>query len=328
MELKRETEEEKKNSQYDAESLFDPAPEPQTVSKERKRVTDDYSRSSSNTGYSGTSAPVWEEGVERGSFKVSEKQAKEALAPSKQEVRDNTMKILKISEIIMYVLIVFMIAFFFKVNTCDKIDLYFELPKIKTPVIIVIAYFVIDSILVFVLEKKNIGLFLFATVLFFVYPIYRARVVDGRVGLGVLFSIFTLMGFIVLFISAGQTNTRYGVVFKTEDDFTRHTAYELMEQTGDNSQAIGPYLQKKLDISGVEASQEKDKIIVTFSGKGTINFNTTGLSTDKPLNTKVVFEKKLNSKKAKGFEIKEVYLEDGELTKSQVQEYWNIIESN
>lgn len=304
------------------DSLFDPAI-PDTVSKDKRKYSDDYSRSGSNIGYAGTAITDYDEAFEKNAFQISQQQMNKMNEKTTQQLRNERKVILIISEIIVYISCAYAIFCAAMITAKGSIDIYFMLPDLKVPIIIMIVCMCFDALMVCMFHEKKISLFIFAIFLSVFYPLYRSKAMGNAILIGLLGTMIVFFSFTMLFVNVGQRYTKYGIVVTTEDELARHSAYDLMNQIGDNGQEIGPYLMKKLDMNSIMAEQKKGEIYVSFSGTGSFNIDNMGLDIGKKTPTTVTFVKEND---AKSYSLNDVKMNGASLNLNDQALYWSTVE--
>ena len=296
----------------------------QVVDPAKKRYTDDYSRSSSNTGYVGTAAPDWVEGVERNSFRVTEEEAAKALAPTAKQQRERNAKFLRISEFVMYGFFLIFIIWLAFASLRDGVDIIPAVHNIPVVMIILEAYIIFDSILAYNLGEKKIGLFIFAVLLGIFYPSYRNKVLALN-GFGIACTILTIFACVMFGVNCGRAYGSYGAVLLIDSEHTRHEIVSLYEQTGDNGHKIGPYLTRRLTVEDATTDTDKGVSTLTLTGKGYIYLDNLGAAEndDEPINTTLIFTKTPDEPQ---YKLTGATLNDKELTDNMLSQYWNIIQ--
>ena len=320
MELKKNEETDEKL--VDLDSMFD-SPKADTVSKDFRKYTDDYSRSSSNIGYAGTALTDWDDTFERNAFQMSQKQMEQLEAPTAQDIKKERNGIVRASMVLVIASYAYLIFRTAMITSKDPIDIYFNLPKLITPAIIVIVCMCFDALMVNMFEDRAISLFFFALFLGIFYPFYRCKVVGGTLLPGLSCSLLALFAAAMLFTNIGQQKTKYGKTIYVEDEEIRHSAYEVLIQEGDNNREIGLSLQKKLDIESVTMEDKKDGRYITFIGTGKLNIDNLGVESGKHTPTEVIFLKEKESDKYTFYHAK---MNGGDLTTNQDALYWETIE--
>lgn len=296
--------------------------EDKVIDPSRKRLSDDYSRSGTNTGYAGTIASDYDAGIERNSFRMSKEDVERALSPTEKQKREQSARFLKVSEFIMYVFYIAMVVFLAVVSMKEQIDIIHSLHNLPVVLIILEAYIIFDAILVYNLGEKKMSLFIFAIFLGFLYPAHRRHVLAGN-GFGVVCSILVVFACIMLGVNLGRATSTYGKMLMLESEHTRHEVVALYEQIGDNGHHIGPYLTRKFTPETAEVNTEKDTTTLTMSGNGRVYFDSLGTKAEDTVDTKLVFTKTFEDP---NYVLTTVFLNGIEVNDNMMKQYWNIIE--
>ena len=303
--------------------IYDETPG-QTVSDAKKNLSNDYSRSGTNTTYVGVQAAEYDDKIEKNSFRISEEEMKKALSKTAHEKKEQNSKILLVTEIITYLAFAFLVFTVFRTSRLEAYDIIYNMKNVSLALIILTGVLIIDALFVFFLEARKPMLFIFAAILGVFYPIYRSKIVNGRLGIGVVCSLLTCFAWIMLFVTAGQAVTKYGKeIIYTEDEFTRHEAVALMEQENANGKPLGIVI-KNIDKKGIleiTASESGDKTTLIVSGVGPKDINIGNLNFNNPngININLTFEKKTETDP---YEIKDISFDDTSLTSSQLKKFW------
>ena len=303
--------------------IYDETPG-QTVSDAKKNLSNDYSRSGTNTTYVGVQAAEYDDKIEKNSFRISEEEMKKALSKTAHEKKEQNSKILLVTEIITYLAFAFLVFTVFRTSRLEAYDIIYNMKNVSLALMILTGVLIIDALFVFFLEARKPMLFIFAAILGVFYPIYRSKIVNGRLGIGVVCSLLTCFAWIMLFVTAGQAVTKYGKeIIYTEDEFTRHEAVALMEQENANGKPLGIVI-KNIDKKGIleiTASESGDKTTLIVSGVGPKDINIGNLNFNNPngININLTFEKKTETDP---YEIKDISFDDTSLTSSQLKKFW------
>lgn len=296
----------------------------QTISAEKKHISDDYSRSGTNTSYVGGKAAEYDEKIEKNSFRMSEEEMKKALSKTAHEKKEDRSKLLLAMEIIIYLAFAFLIFMLFMASRQKPYDIIYNMKNVSLAIMVLGAVLIVDAVMVFILEARKAALFLFAIILGIFYPVYRNKVVNGRMGLGIVCTLLTCFAWIMLGVTAGQAVTRYGkTIIYTEDEYTRHAAVELMEQQDENGKPLGTTI-KSLENKGIqeiEALSEggKESIVISGTGPKEVNIGNTNYNNPNGINIDLSFEK---NAKNNIYEIKEISFDGTPLTDSQKKKLW------
>ena len=299
--------------------------EPKRKDPIRKKYSDDYSRTGTNSGYVDNVIEEWDENIEKNSFHISAREAEEALAKTTQEKKADTARFLRVSEVLMYAAFAFVIVMLVLLITGDKLDILYNLGGVKISLAVLYAYLIIDAILVYnnIIEKKA-TLFIIALLVPIAYPPYRNKLANDSAGFGILCSILFVFAFVMTFVTFGQTYTKYGNLIKIENNTTRHSAINILEQNDENGKKYINYLPKWITIEDVEVSNKKNDTLVTFSGTGKIDYTETlNPVTDNRVPTTIVFT---NKNDGSGYKISAVTIKDNKLSKSELEQYILYIE--
>ena len=303
--------------------IYDETPG-KTVSDAKKNLSNDYSRSGTNTTYVGVQAAEYDDKIEKNSFRISEEEMKKALSKTAHEKKEQNSKILLVTEIITYLAFAFLVFTVFRTSRLEAYDIIYNMKNVSLALMILTGVLIIDALFVFFLEARKPMLFIFAAILGVFYPIYRSKIVNGRLGIGVVCSLLTCFAWIMLFVTAGQAVTKYGKeIIYTEDEFTRHEAVALMEQENANGKPLGIVI-KNIDKKGIleiTASESGDKTTLIVSGVGPKDINIGNLNFNNPngININLTFEKKTETDP---YEIKDISFDDTSLTSSQLKKFW------
>ena len=114
--------------------FFDKEKEPDQI---KKKYSDDYSRSGTNTGYEGDVIREWDTGLERNSFQITEEEMEAALAPTELDKRIRNSKIMLASEIALGIGYLILIILCVMVTTSEPVDILFNVKTLITPVILI-----------------------------------------------------------------------------------------------------------------------------------------------------------------------------------------------
>ena len=242
MELKKDSNTYNGPKDMDFDGMFDTPIDDslkQTISEEKKHLSNDYSRSGTNTSYVGGQAAEWDEQIEKNAFRMSEEQMKKTLSKSDNEKTKERAKILLVTEILTYLAFAFLVYMIIQTTRMPNYDIPHNLKYISLGIMVLTIVLVFDAVMVFVLESRKVMLLVFALVLGVFYPIYRSKVVKGRIAPGLICMLLTAFAWVMLLVTAGQAVTQYGeALVYTEDEFTRHAAVELLDQNAENGKVI------------------------------------------------------------------------------------------
>lgn len=292
--------------------------------KPEGKYSNDYSRSSSNTGYAGMYAPDYDKGIERNSFKISEEQAEKALSLSEVEKRKRNAFIMFISAIIVYVLYLVFISLMAKACFSDRVDIMANLKTLKAPFIVAQVLFLIDALIVYTFGEKKLGLFVFAVLFSVFYPIYRHKVASGSL-VGIIPTAIIAFSFAMVFATALSAHDKYGTVLDIEDQDTRHAIADLYEQKSENNHSIEVSLKKHLEIKNATYSEETGVPVLTLIGDGNISVNDISTPGKNTIDTQITFTK---SEETKKYEISGVTLNEVELNERLLASYWDRVLNN
>ena len=327
MELKKDSNTNNEPKDMDFDGMFDvPVDDSlsQTISENKKHLTNDYARSGTNTSYVGGKAAEWDEKIEKNAFRMSEDQMKKSLEKTAQEKSDDKAKILLASEILMYLAFGFFVLMVVKTSRIEAYDIPHNLKYVSLGVMVLTIVLLIDALLVFFLEARKAMLFVLAMVLGVFYPLYRSKTVRGTVIPGILCFLLAAATWTMLIVSAGQGVTKYGeALVYTEDEYTRHAVAELMDQNAENGTPLRIIIKKaeKNGIQKYEVSDNGDKREITVTGIGSkeYNFGNETLSNPNGMNAVLVFQRKSQTEP---FVIKEVTLDSTKLSEKRVKQFW------
>ena len=299
----------------------------QTISDDKKHISDDYSRSGTNTTYVGGKIAEYDEKIEKNAFRMSEEDMKKALSKTAHEKKEQNSKLLLFTGIIMYLAFAFFIFTLFLASRVAPYDIIYNMENVSLAFMILSIILVADSILAFVLEERKAGLILFAIFLGMFYPIYRSKVINGRLGFGIVCTLLALFAWVMVGITAGQAVTKYGkTVIYTEDEYTRHEAVALLEQEDESGKLVG-FAIKNLENKGIEeikASSEGGNAEIVMSGTGPkdVNINTDNFNNPNGIHVDMTFEK--NTKTGK-YDIKDISFDGKSITDAQRKQLWKTL---
>ena len=325
MELKKESTEKTELEDISLDSMFDtPVDETlkQTISEDKKHLTNDYARSGTNTSYVGGQAAEWDESIEKNSFRMTEEQMKKTLSKSENQKTKEKSRFLTVMEFVVYLAFAFLVVMIFTTSRLPSYDIPYNMKNVSLGIMVLAAVLFVDAIVVFALEAKKPMLFVFAILLGVFYPIYRNKIANGRAGVGIVCTLLTFAAMIMLFVTAGQGVTKYGeAIIKTEDEFTRHEAVALWEQQGENGKEMGLTI-KKLAKNGVEdveseVSGDKTKLIITGTGPKEVNIVNDTYKNENGLKTVLEFEKKSPDE---AYSFSSIKLDEKELSDKQMKQ--------
>lgn len=288
------------------------------------KYSTDYSRSGTNTGYAGSAITEWDSGIERNSFKITEDGAREALSKSKQEIRQKNYTIMKISEIILYISYAVVIYLFARACSGNNVNIYYNLKGCLLPFLIVYILTIADAVLVYCIDDKKLGLFVFSILLGFLYPLYRHRLVTGSL-LGVVATILIVLASSMILANYIQAYNFYGGILKYESQPTREAISELYNQKGKKELPLAKTIQKRLTLQDASYEITKAGEQLTLIGDGTISVNQISTPGKDTIDTALVFTKEKGSE---AFNLTGVTLNDATLNDYLVTEYWNSFVGN
>lgn len=300
----------------------------QTISEEKKHISNDYSRSGTNTSYVGGDASDYNEKIEKNAFRMSEEDMKKALSKTAHEKKEQNSKILLISGIIVYLAFAFFVFSLFMASRVAPYDIIYNMKNVSLAMMVLSIVMLFDSILVFVLEERKAGLILFAIFLGLFYPIYRSKVVTGRLGLGIICTLLALFAWVMVGITAGQAVTKYGkTVIYTQDEYTRHEAVALLEQEDDESTKLVGFAIKNLESKGIEEIKASTaggtaQIVMSGTGPKDVNINTSNFNNPNGIHVDMTFEK--NTKTGK-YDIKDISFDGKSITDAQRKQLWKTL---
>ncbi|MCR5214026.1 MAG: hypothetical protein K6E10_06395 [Eubacterium sp.] len=325
MQLKKDPEQAEGTGKLINSSFFEEALHSEGVDDAHRKYSNDYSRSGTNTGYAGTAINEWDQDLEKNSFMVSKERAAEILAPTSQEIRKKNARLLKVSEYILYAFFILLVIFLALACTKPSVDILFSIRNLPVFLIIVEAYIIFDSILVYNLSEKKIGLFIFAIFLGLLYPIYRNRIVVGN-GIGIVFSLLTVIAFIMVGVTIGRAQNKFGNTLNFESQHVRHEVAALYEQNIKAGQTLGVKLKRRFTITEASTNIEDGLEILTLHGNGTVYVDNSGSTTNSTtINTTLTFTREIGSSE---YEIQGVTLDDNELNENLVIKYWTVIKES
>lgn len=232
--------------------------------------------------------------------------------------------ILKISQIIMYVLFIAVIASMAWISTQPLSLIYINTQRIQGLLTLCWLVVIVDVILVNVLYDRKISLLLIVFFLAFLYPKKRNEHVNGSGGMGTVISLAYLIAMLVMFGCLYKGISFYGGILKA-DDATRVAAVAVMDQMSENGQSVGDIITDNMYIAQAAVQEQGGKKIVVFSGEGQI-YMQDGVfvqSTQKNIDTQIAFVKNINSNE---YEIAAVLLNGTALTQFGAASYWHVLQ--
>ncbi len=327
MELKK-NEENTELKEVELDGMFD-TPEDeslkQTISADKKNLTDDYARSGTNTSYVGGQAAEWDEKIEKNSFRMTEAQMKKSLSKSDKEKSDDKAIFLLISEVVMYLAFGFVIVSLYIASRGNKLDIIHNLDIVSLALTILTIVLIIDAALVFAIQDRKIMLLVMAFVLGIFYPIYRSTVVKGRMAAGILCTVMTIFSVLMPLVAAGQAVTRYGeAIVLTEDEFTRHAAADMMDQKTEDGKLYLTTVKniEKGGIQGVRTDKDYTRTELSITGIGSreVNIGNSTFKNPNGLETILVFDRATDNSE---FQLIDIFLDGVQLKENQRKTFWD-----
>ena len=240
---------------------------------------------------------------------------------------DGNEMALKISQIIMYVLMVLCIVSIVWLSTQPVVNLYVNLLKFQWLYSLLSLVMLIDLVLVCVLWGRKISLILVAIFFAFWYPKKRNDHVNGYGGIGGILGISYLIASIVLCGIVFKGFSRYGAIIVEEDEATRIEAAAMLDQITENGVAMGDVISDNMIIAEARVEEQKGKTVVVLCGAGNIYIedDVFMLGTEKNVATQMAFVK--NSSTGE-YEIAAAALNDTTLSQYGATSYWELLKEN
>lgn len=180
-------------------------------------------------------------------------------------------KIIMVTGILVYISFAIYIVYLFKIYNSSP-ESYMDVISSLKPIagfMEVIA--IIDAVLIFIFEEKNVLLLVFAIFLLPFYPVYRDKVIGGRFNIGILLTALFFIGLVAVMIFAGKTASSYGqLTTNVTDKETLDEAMALLDQEVVNGKTYSDLLIKKGYFTPVDATKSNNgnKTVVAVSGSG------------------------------------------------------------
>jgi len=296
--------------------FFDKEKEPDQI---KKKYSDDYSRSGTNTGYEGDVIREWDTGLERNSFQITEEEMEAALAPTELDKRIRNSKIMLASEIALGIGYLILIILCVMVTTSEPVDILFNVKTLITPVILITVLSLIDAAIVYFLGSRKIALFVFALFLGVLYPFYRHRVAFGSLS-GLIVSLILIFVSSMMIVNVGRADRTYEKALELEDEDCRHAIVDLYNQKNEKGGEIGIHINSKFDIENASLTEEGGNKVLIMNGGGRIIMENMEVGDDKTIATELQFVKGQDSKE---FILEEVSLAGNKLGDNDRKIYWD-----
>lgn len=210
----------------------------------------------------------WEIDVEDNTYVMTSLKGNNAW---KEEAKRNAGQgiLMTVGQIVVYLTAIAMIAMFVMLAKEGTANLYVNLLKWKYALIAGVSLFILDAVVVNILQVKNLSLVLIAGIFPFLYPMKRNKEVNGDSGFGLVCTIGYVIAFLVTFSVFVQGYVNYGNVIKIEEDTIRSAVVELLDQKWDDER-LGRKIMKNMSIKTVKVEQKGKGKVILLSGTGRV----------------------------------------------------------
>lgn len=237
---------------------------------------------------------------------------------------DDVPVVLKLSQVVLYILFILDIASLAWVCSQDMTMIYANLMKFQMLYSITEIAIIVDLVLVSVMYEFKASLIFFAVVLGFLYPKKRNDHVNGDGGygglLGWVYFLAVLICITVTVIAVGK----YGNIITMDDD-ARATVMEVLNQTTDEGVSYGDIIMTncKLMDAHVETTGSETVVVLYTLGSIYMENNAFVQQYTKSVDTYLAFMK--TSPQGK-YELAYVELNNVQLNSFGATSYWKVIQ--
>lgn len=181
---------------------------------------------------------------------------------------NDTNIIIVIGRFLVYIAAILFIGAAIWCATQNKVDVTFNILKLKWAFTISNVICFVDAILVNILHERKISLIILAWFLPFLYPFKRDQHVNGSAGIGGLMSLGMVIAFVCVGAIIFSSVTTYSGIAMIEDDETRAIAAEVFDQGATQGTSLGARISSNVAVSNVQVVTQGTKTVVVFEGLG------------------------------------------------------------
>lgn len=237
--------------------------------------------------------------------------------------------ILKISQVIMYVLFVLDIASFLWICSQDLSMIYVNLQKFQVLYSITEIYLIVDLVLVSVLYEFKLSLIFFALILGFLYPKKRNDHVSGSGGFAGLLGVAYFLVAMICMSYVMRAVGKYGTII-TQDDATRAAAMEVLGQITDRGVSYEDVILGNCRLAEAYLETTGSQTVLVLSGYGDVYLDDSGAAFVQTIDSKNVETHVAFIKTSTGgqYKLAMVELNGVQLDLQQTSAYWDAIQGN
>ncbi len=182
--------------------------------------------------------------------------------------KGDTNIIVVLGRILVYIAAILFIGAAIWCATQNKVDVTFNILKLKWAFTLSNVICFVDAILVNVLYERKITLIVLAWLLPFLYPFKRDQHVNDSGGIGALMSLGMTIALVCVCAVIFSSVTTYSGIAMIEDDYTRAIAAEVFDQGGTQGTSLGARISNNVAVSDVQVVTKGTKTVVVFEGLG------------------------------------------------------------
>lgn len=235
--------------------------------------------------------------------------------------------VLKISQVIMYVLFVLDIVSFLWICSQDLSMIYVNLQKFQVLYSITEIYLIVDLILVSVLYEFKASLIFFALILGFLYPKKRNDHVSGSGGFAGLLGVAYFLVAMICISYVMRAVGKYGTII-TQDDATRTAAMETLKQTTDQGVSYEDVILGNCRLAEAYLETTGSQTVLVLSGYGDVYLDDSGAAFVQTIDSKSVETHMAFIKTGGQYKLALVELNGVQLDSARTAAYWDAIQSN
>lgn len=235
--------------------------------------------------------------------------------------------ILKISQVIMYVLFVLDIASFLWICSQDLSMIYVNLQKFQVLYSITEIYLIVDLVLVSVLYEFKLSLIFFALILGFLYPKKRNDHVSGSGGFAGLLGVVYFLVAMICMSYVMRAVGKYGRII-TKDDATRTAALEVLGQITDQGVSYEDVILGNCRLAEAYLETSGSQTVLVLSGYGDVYLDDRDDAFVQTIDSKNVETHMAFIKTGGQYKLALVELNGVQLDSSRTAAYWKAIQSD